>query len=91
MSWSIEINGKCKSALRKAARAQLITTYTEESQKKYLEPIAAVIDIAIEMAVLPSSADYLKVKSSGHADAGQRYFTIEVMPVYLPSLVDGSK
>lgn len=82
MSWSFEIRGKDKAKLKAAARAQLFRINPEA------ERLGSIIDAAIDAAVISPQANHMCFRSSGHADANQCYFSIDVVPIYTPKLVD---
>lgn len=93
MSWGFEYNGRDKEKLKTVCRQALTQSCRgyglNEDAEKRVAPVADLIDRAIDTARIPKEADYLRVKSSGHLDGTQCYFSIEVHPVYLPKLVDG--
>lgn len=99
MSWSFEFHGKDKDKLKAAAESQIKSSASYSGGEEAIKPAIALMHQAIDVAVLPSSADHFKVKGHGHAAIGcaqgsdkksltELYFSIEVMPVYLPKLVD---
>jgi len=94
MSWGFEYNGRDKEKLKKTCRTaieQSCRGYGHPDEgKKACTPVADLIDRAIDTAKIPGEASYICVKSSGHLDGQQCYFSIEIRPVYLPKLVDES-
>jgi hypothetical protein len=93
MSWSFSHRSKDKVKLQDACKASFADSVkycgaTPEEGEKITAPVLAILLAAIDAAIIPPSASYLEVTTSGHADSGQRYFSVKVEPVYLPKTLD---
>ncbi len=93
MSWSFSHRSKDKVKLANACKKSFAEAVkycgaSAEEGEKITGPVLSILLASIDAAIIPPTADYLEVSTNGHADAGQRYFTIKVEPVYMPRTLD---